>query len=72
MAGRVPLTDPHAIAYGKARRVHVRAGVSDRRREHRPAQREPAARARFEFGVGHQPMLDRQRGRRGEPVLVVA
>src|SRR5215470_16892831 len=42
MAGRMPLADPHAITHAEARRVHVRAGVRDGRREHRPAEREPA------------------------------
>jgi hypothetical protein len=68
----MPLAHPHAIAYVKARPVHVRAGVNDGRREHRPAQREPAARTYLKFGVGHQPMLYSQGGRRGEPVLVIA
>ena len=47
-------------------------GVRAGRGEHRAAQREPPPGAPFKLRLCHQPMLDRQGGRRGKPVLVIA
>jgi hypothetical protein len=72
VAGRMTLAHPHAVAHPEAGLVDVGTGVSHRRREHRAAQRKPPAGAPLELCAGHQPMLDSQGSRRGQPVLVVA
>ena len=56
----------------EARRADIRTRVCHGRRQHRAAQREPPARACLKLGDRHQPMLNGQGGRRGEPVLVIA
>ena len=72
VAGRMPLAHPDPVAGREPRLRQIATGVGHQRGEYRPAQRKPPARARLQLGMSHQPVLHRQRGRRGEPVLVVA
>ena len=71
VAGRMPLAHPHAVTDPEAGLLGVGTGVHHKRREHRAAQRKPPAGAPLELRAGHQPMLDSQGRRRGQPVLVV-
>src|SRR5215472_16975229 len=72
VAGSMPLAHPDPVTDTEPALTWAGTWIGDRRREHRTAERERAARARLEVLAGEQPVLDGQGGGRGEPVLVVA
>jgi hypothetical protein len=68
----MPLAHLDPVTDREPRPANAGTGVNDGRSEHRAAQRKPATRPCLQLRPAHQPMLNSQRGRRGEPVLVVA